>query len=179
MGRNATYSDEKIIETGISLSEISGRQATAAEIHKSLGGRGRYARVCDIWQAHLDEAEEETTPDVPLPLDIDGKVSELCATVQQMAESIARNLIKQKDEELQRMLALKDRDFSVAMAAAEEKLARLKEDNIYLRECLDRFEDEREANERAAPELVPAGSQAPVPAVVAPAEVHSLPHQSS
>lgn len=177
MPRTPINSDEKVIETGETLEKKLGREISATDIHKAFGGKGKFARIRDIWEDHLATREDEMHEDIPLPENVQVQISKAASTFEKSMQNMARDLIARMTDQAVRQFALKERDFAMLEAEHATKVKALEADIAYLTECLDQHEAEDEVTEIEALESAQSGVSEPAPAAAALAEARKSPNR--
>lgn len=179
MPRTPINTDEKIIETGEALSKKLGRETTATDIHKALGGKGKYARIREIWEDHLATRETEQHEDISLPDDVRDQIDKAASIFDESMQNMVRGLISRMTDQTARQFALKERDFAMLEAEHATKVKALEEEVAYLTECLDQLEAENEVTDAEAPDDAPEQPSAsePAPAAAALAAARKSPNR--
>lgn len=169
--RKPIHTDEEIIREGESLMSKLDREVSATDIHKALGGKGKYSRIRDLWDAYMDSREEEQEADIPLPEECQDGIAEAASSLQNSMETLVRGLIMRMSEQNVRQSALRERDFALLEAEHAKHVGILEEEITYLTECLDEIvaqeEDKAPINETADREHAAPSPSEPAPAAVA------------
>lgn len=142
----------------------------ATDIHKELGGKGKFSRIRDLWSAHEEARDEEQETDLPLPEECQDRISEAVVSLQRSMEALVRGVVVRMTEQSVRQSAIRDRDFALIEAEHSKQVQSLEAEVAYLTECLDELEfqaeGECEATVTESADLAPerAASQEPAPA---------------
>ncbi|TMM55122.1 hypothetical protein FDT80_06020 [Sulfitobacter sabulilitoris] len=179
--RKPIHTDQEIIQAGESLMSKFDREVSATDIHKALGGKGKYSRIRALWDAHKESREEEQEADIPLPEECQDRIAEAASSLQASMESLVRSLIVRMTEQNVRQSALRERDFALLEAEHAKHVQILEEEITYLTDCLDEIEaqsdDETPINETADPEPSAPSLPAPASAAVAQAAPRKSPNR--
>lgn len=181
--RKPIHTDEDIIQTGEALIAKLGRDVTATDIHKELGGKGKYARIRDLWDAHQEAREEVQDAEIPLPDECQERISEAAASLQRSMEALVRSMILRMTEQSVRQSAIRDRDFALMETEHARQVRSMEAEIAYLTECLDERDAQAEAEieptvtDSAALEPERASPAESAPAAVAPAAARKSPNR--
>ncbi|PVA07515.1 hypothetical protein DC363_02460 [Thalassorhabdomicrobium marinisediminis] len=176
--RKPIYTDAEIIEAGENLLVRRGGEVSATDIHKELGGKGKYARVRDLWETHCITRDEEQSNDDPLPDEVQEQIDRAIAGLEQSMQNLVQAQIARMTEQSIRQFAIRDRDFVVLERSHAKKVQTLEAEIAYLTERLDGFsaaEEEEHVSENADRAHERSASAKPAPAPVAPEAARKTP----
>ena len=159
------YSEDEIVEAGEQL-ERAGRKATPHEIHKALGGRGKYSRVAEVWARHGEGRSAQAEPaEAAVPARVEQALDAL------LAEARAALLRLVAQEEAEREAAHRREMLDLRCGEEErevrwrERLERAESEAAHLRDLVERYEaEEDDAADAPAPPASAAGDGAANPA---------------
>ena len=152
------YSEDEIVEAGEQL-EHAGRKATPHEIHKALGGRGKYSRVAEVWARHGEGRSAHAEPaDAAVPVRVEQALDALLAEARAaLLRLVAQEEVEREAAHRREMLDLR-RGEEEREARWRECLDRAEAEAAHLRDLVERYEaEEDEAADATAPPTSSAG----------------------
>ncbi|PVA05345.1 hypothetical protein DC363_15090 [Thalassorhabdomicrobium marinisediminis] len=178
MMRKPIYTNAEIIEAGENLLLRRGSEVSATDIHKELGGKGKYSRVRNLWEAHCATREEEQSNDDPLPDEVQEQIDQAIVGLEKSMRDLVQAQISRMTEQSVRQFAIRERDFVLLEKANAKKVQALEAEIAYLTERLDEFcatEEEEHVSENADRAHERSVSAKPAPAPVAPVAARKTP----
>jgi hypothetical protein len=142
--RTPHYSEAEIIAAGKKLTSSHGRNATPIEIHKELGGKGKFSRIRDIWNGYQADKTEGLIADIILPDESHTRILTAVLAMQSAMEGIVTDEIARMTEQSIRHSAVLIADFENREAELKQKIPEMEEKISYLYECLDKLETQSE-----------------------------------
>lgn len=180
--RKAIHSEEDIIEKMKTLEGQLNYPPSPWEVHRALGGKGKFDRIAEIIENHRAlQAESKAMPEIALPVDIETQIDTaleaLRAAMNRIATGLASNLV----DENRRQFSLQQRDHLMQQHELQKVIHHLREENAYLKELLEETEideGEEQAEDAEANPSAPSPAE-PAPEARAPEAVSSAAHKFS
>lgn len=158
--RKPINSPAEIVAKGEELAGLAGSEVTPWQIHKALGGRGKLARVEEIWAEHLS-AQSSTKPqrDVVLPEEAEGIIDEGLAELRGHLQNMLAGVISNMMDKQRLQISLMSRDHERELSAQREEIEYLRAHVDELEEQINHLEHavahERVGAEGTSPSRVP------------------------
>ena len=152
------YSEDEIVEAGEQL-DRAGRKATPHEIHKALGGRGKYSRIAEVWARHREGRSAQAEPvEAAVPARVEQALDALLAEARTaLLRLVAQEGAEREAAHRREMLDLR-RGEEEREAHWRERLERAEAEAAHLRDLVERYEaEEDEADEAPASPASSAG----------------------
>lgn len=138
----ALYTPTQIVAKGNELACEIGREPSAWEVHKALGGKGNPGRVKDIWENRKAGATKTApTHDIALPDAIQTRTGVVIEQMHQSMASIISDAVSNAQAAHNRQMVLAERDW-------QNQTSHLQREIDYLNKVLE--EREQEINDISA-----------------------------
>ena len=132
----ALYTPTQIVAKGNELTQELGREPSAWEVHKALGGKGNLNRIKDIWENRTaDVAQISPTQDIPLPHEIQIRTGVVIEQMRNSMASIISDAVSTAQAAHNRQMVLAERD-------GQNQVSQLQQEIEYLNKVLEEREQE-------------------------------------